>query len=250
VPAVALFRSLGDPARLAIVSRLAEGEARVVDLTRLLGLAQSTVSKHLACLRGCQLVDFRTEGRQSFYSLTRPELIDRVMTGAAIQLDRRTVLRRRIRLLVTVTITYNVIEAIVAITAGTIASSVALLGFGLDSMIEVSSAAAVAWQFAGPDPQRREGAALRVIAGSFFALAAYGVDVSEIWLINSPQPNHYVDITDFFELKVRADEAHVSQVGHRGSMAASLRERIAPNTTAAGLPAGRLAEAFQVVVNR
>lgn len=75
-PAVALFRSLGDPARLAIVRRLAEGEARVVDLTRVLGLAQSTVSKHMACLRGCGLVDFRVEGRQSFYSLTRPELID------------------------------------------------------------------------------------------------------------------------------------------------------------------------------
>jgi DNA-binding transcriptional ArsR family regulator len=75
-PAVALFRSLGDPARLAIVSRLAHGEARVVDLTRLLGLAQSTVSKHLACLRDCRLVDFRTEGRQSYYSLTRPELVD------------------------------------------------------------------------------------------------------------------------------------------------------------------------------
>jgi DNA-binding transcriptional ArsR family regulator len=75
-PAVALFRSLGDPARLAIVRRLAEGEARVVDLTRALGLAQSTVSKHVACLRDCGLVDFRVEGRQSFYSLTRPELID------------------------------------------------------------------------------------------------------------------------------------------------------------------------------
>src|SRR5690242_21262812 len=75
-PAVALFRSLGDPARLAIVSRLAQGEARVVDLTRLLGLAQSTVSKHLACLRDCHLVDYRTEGRQSYYALTRPELID------------------------------------------------------------------------------------------------------------------------------------------------------------------------------
>ena len=48
----------------------------MVDLTRLLGLAQSTVSKHLACLRGCLLVGFGTEGRQSFYSLTRPELID------------------------------------------------------------------------------------------------------------------------------------------------------------------------------
>jgi DNA-binding transcriptional ArsR family regulator len=74
--AVALFRSLGDPTRLAIVLRLAGGEARVVDLTRALGLAQSTVSKHLACLRDCRLVDFRVEGRQSFYSLARPELID------------------------------------------------------------------------------------------------------------------------------------------------------------------------------
>jgi DNA-binding transcriptional ArsR family regulator len=75
-PAVALFRSLADPARLAIVTRLAQGEARVVDLTRLLGLAQSTVSKHLACLRDCRLVDYRTEGRQSYYALTCPELID------------------------------------------------------------------------------------------------------------------------------------------------------------------------------
>lgn len=74
--AVALFRSLADPTRLAIVSRLAEGEARVVDLTRRLGLAQSTVSQHLACLRDCGLVDFRAEGRQSYYRLTRPELID------------------------------------------------------------------------------------------------------------------------------------------------------------------------------
>jgi DNA-binding transcriptional ArsR family regulator len=93
-PAVALFRSLADPARLAIVKRLAEGEARVVDLTRALGLAQSTVSKHLACLRDCRLVDYRAEGRQSFYFLTRSELVDllrsaeRVLvgTGAAVAL--------------------------------------------------------------------------------------------------------------------------------------------------------------------
>jgi ArsR family transcriptional regulator, cadmium/lead-responsive transcriptional repressor len=83
-PAVALFRSLGDPARLAIVRRLAEGEARVVDLTRALGLAQSTVSKHVACLRDCDLVDFRVEGRQSFYSLTRPELIDLLRSAEAL----------------------------------------------------------------------------------------------------------------------------------------------------------------------
>lgn len=75
-PAVALFRSLGDPVRLAIVARLATGEARVVDLTRALGLAQSTVSKHLACLRDCGLVEYRAEGRQSFYALSRPELMD------------------------------------------------------------------------------------------------------------------------------------------------------------------------------
>lgn len=74
--AVALFRSLGDPTRLAIVQRLARGEARVVDLTRALGLAQSTVSKHLACLRDCRLVDHRAEGRQSHYFLARPELLD------------------------------------------------------------------------------------------------------------------------------------------------------------------------------
>ncbi|MEV1143629.1 metalloregulator ArsR/SmtB family transcription factor [Micromonospora sp. NPDC049799] len=75
-PAVALFRSLGDPTRLAILRRLATGEARVVDLTGELTLAQSTVSKHLACLRDCGLVDFRVEGRQSFYALARPELLD------------------------------------------------------------------------------------------------------------------------------------------------------------------------------
>jgi divalent metal cation (Fe/Co/Zn/Cd) transporter len=87
--------------------------------------------------------------------------------------DRRAVLARRVRLLVAATITYNVIEAVVAIGAGAAASSTALIGFGLDSVIEVSSAAAVAWQFAGPDPEAREKTALRVIAFSFFALAAY-----------------------------------------------------------------------------
>ncbi|GAA3158855.1 cation transporter [Nonomuraea salmonea] len=86
---------------------------------------------------------------------------------------RRTVLRRRIRLLVAATITYNVIEAAVAVTAGTIASSAALIGFGLDSLVEVASAAAVAWQFAAADHEQRERTALRVIAVSFFALAAY-----------------------------------------------------------------------------
>ena len=74
--AAALFRSLADETRLRIVQRLAAGEARVVDLTGELGLAQSTVSKHLACLRDCGLVDYRAQGRQSFYALARPELMD------------------------------------------------------------------------------------------------------------------------------------------------------------------------------
>jgi ArsR family transcriptional regulator, cadmium/lead-responsive transcriptional repressor len=73
-PAAALFRSLGDPARLAIVRRLAHGEARVVDLTGELGLAQSTVSKHLACLRDCGLVSVRAVGRASLWSLAQPAL--------------------------------------------------------------------------------------------------------------------------------------------------------------------------------
>jgi divalent metal cation (Fe/Co/Zn/Cd) transporter len=96
-----------------------------------------------------------------------------VSDGLYIATARQAVLRRRIRLLVAATITYNVVEAVVALVAGTVASSVALIGFGLDSVIEVSSAAAVAWQFAGPDPERRERTTLRVIACSFFALAAY-----------------------------------------------------------------------------
>lgn len=95
------------------------------------------------------------------------------ITSAGPGPQRRTVLGRRIRLLVAATIAYNVIEAIVAISAGTAAGSTALIGFGLDSVIEVSSAAAVAWQFAGRDPEAREKTALRIIAVSFFALAAY-----------------------------------------------------------------------------
>ena len=87
--------------------------------------------------------------------------------------DRRALLSRRIRLFVAATISYNVIEAVVALTEGARVSSTALIGFGLDSVIEVSSAAAVAWQFAGRDPQAREKIALRIIALSFFGLATY-----------------------------------------------------------------------------
>ncbi|MEU0084703.1 cation transporter [Streptomyces sp. NPDC006274] len=96
--------------------------------------------------------------------------------GVGSATSRRDVLARRIRLLVAVTIAYNVTEAVVAITAGALASSTALMAFGLDSVIEVSSAAAVAWQFSAREHavrEAREKTALRIIAVSFFALAAY-----------------------------------------------------------------------------
>ena len=67
--AACMFRSLGDPTRLAILRHLASGEHKVVDLTAHLGLAQSTVSAHLACLRDCGLVSSRPQGRASMWSL-------------------------------------------------------------------------------------------------------------------------------------------------------------------------------------
>jgi ArsR family transcriptional regulator, cadmium/lead-responsive transcriptional repressor len=83
-PAAALFRSLGDPARLMIVRRLAGGPARVTDLTAALGLAQSTVSKHLACLRDCGLVTSEPAGRASVFRLTQPALADMLTAAEAV----------------------------------------------------------------------------------------------------------------------------------------------------------------------
>lgn len=85
-PAAALFRSLGNPTRLAIVLRLAAAPARVVDLVETVGLAQSTVSKHLACLRDCGLVTSDAMGRASVFRLTQPALID-VLTCAETVLE-------------------------------------------------------------------------------------------------------------------------------------------------------------------
>ena len=98
--------------------------------------------------------------------------------GVAVPLPaaRHDLLARRVRRLVMATICCNAVEAVVALSAGAVASSVALAGFGLGSLIEVSSAVAVGWQFSARDPavrQAREHAALRVTAVSFFALAAF-----------------------------------------------------------------------------
>jgi ArsR family transcriptional regulator, cadmium/lead-responsive transcriptional repressor len=77
LPAASLFHSLSNPARLALLQHLALGEHRVVDLQEHLGLAQSTVSAHLACLRACGLVTSRPQGRASMFSLAAaPELMD------------------------------------------------------------------------------------------------------------------------------------------------------------------------------
>lgn len=89
-----LFHGLGDRTRLAVLTELTEGERRVVDLTKSLGLAQGTVSGHLACLRDCGLIVGRPAGRQMFYSLAHPELIDLLrcaeqlleLTGEAVEL--------------------------------------------------------------------------------------------------------------------------------------------------------------------
>jgi len=110
-----------------------------------------------------------------------------VLMPAGPRPERRRLLQRRIRLLVGATIAYNVVEAVVALTAGTIASSTALVAFGLDSVVEVLSAAAVAWQFAVADHERRERVAMRLIAVSFFGLAAFvSVDAVRSLIVHEP----------------------------------------------------------------
>jgi len=84
--AACLFRGLGDPSRLAILRHLMLGEHRVVDLTAHLGLAQSTVSKHLACLRDCGLVESRPRGRASVFTLTHPDTVLGVLGAAEVLL--------------------------------------------------------------------------------------------------------------------------------------------------------------------
>jgi divalent metal cation (Fe/Co/Zn/Cd) transporter len=112
------------------------------------------------------------------------------VTAAVITPARRGLLRRRIRIVVAITIAWNIVEAIVAVLAGTAASSAALIGFGLDSVVEVLSAAAVAWQYSARDPEAREKTALRVIAVSFFALAAYVAVDAVLSLAGLREPEH------------------------------------------------------------
>ena len=91
----------------------------------------------------------------------------------ALDSAERSRLGRRAQLLAAASVSYNVVEAVIAITAGVVAGSVALVGFGLDSIVEVSSGLIILWQFRHPLPESRERTALRLMAVSFFALAAY-----------------------------------------------------------------------------
>ena len=86
-PAAALFRSLGDPTRLAIIRRLAAAPVRVTDLVDAIGSAQSTVSKHLACLRDCGLVTSEPVGRASLFRLAQPVLVDLLACAETVLVD-------------------------------------------------------------------------------------------------------------------------------------------------------------------
>lgn len=85
--AACLFHGFSDRARLVILQHLLLGEHRVVDLTQHLGLAQSTVSKHLACLKDCGLVTSRAEGRASVFQVTHPEATTALLSAAEHLLD-------------------------------------------------------------------------------------------------------------------------------------------------------------------
>lgn len=98
-------------------------------------------------------------------------------------------LGRRAQLLATTSVAYNTIEAVIAVSAGLVAGSIALVGFGLDSVVEVSSGLIILWQFRHPLPESRERRALRLIAISFFGLACYVTVESVRGLIGNAAPD-------------------------------------------------------------
>jgi len=103
--------------------------------------------------------------------------------------QRRVQLGRRAQLLAAASVGYNIVEAGIAITAGVLAGSIALIGFGLDSIVEVSSGLIVLWQFRHPLPESRERRALRLMAISFFGLAAYVTAESVRALVAGHEPD-------------------------------------------------------------
>ena len=161
--------ALSDPTRTRLLLALRGGPGHPAELAEQLGVSRQGLSNHLTCLRGCGLVVAEQEGCRVRYELADPSLARALIDLLAVVLmaaaglgagpgasGARDGLVRRVRLLVAANITYNVGEAVVALAAGGAASSSALVGFGLDSLVEVPSAAAVAWQFAIPDHRVRE----------------------------------------------------------------------------------------------
>ena len=113
---------------------------------------------------------------------------DHAARAAAVPAQEQARLGRRAQLLAGASVVYNAVEAVVALAAGLVAGSVALLGFGLDSVVEVSSGLVVLWQFRHAVPAAREQRALRLIALSFFALAAWVAVESVRTLVAGDEP--------------------------------------------------------------
>jgi DNA-binding transcriptional ArsR family regulator len=182
--AAVLFRGLGDPTRLTILRHLALGEHRVVDLTAHLGLAQSTVSGHLACLRDCGLVAVRPEGRSTRWSLARPELLE-VLDAAERLAGRLGPRGRPLPHDGGVVVTAHLSEGLAPAEAGAPGPSRAAVRpasawsttasrrhrarsrrrrvlrgarrLRLDSLVEVSSGLVILWQFRGASGRRASG---------------------------------------------------------------------------------------------
>lgn len=114
-----------------------------------------------------------------------------VQRRPTVQAEKRARWRRTALALAWATIAWNCLEAVVAIASGAEAGSIALVGFGLNSIVEVGSAVVVVWQFSGADVEREQ-RALKLIAGSFFVFAAY-VAGQAVWdLVARSEPEESV----------------------------------------------------------
>lgn len=111
------------------------------------------------------------------------------VASAAVTDHDRARLGRRAQLLAAASVTYNLTEAVISIGAGLVAGSIALVGFGLDSVVEVSSGLVILWQFRHRLPQSREQQAVRLIALSLFALAAFVAVESVRTLLTGAEPD-------------------------------------------------------------
>lgn len=97
------------------------------------------------------------------------------------------------RLLAYLTILWNSLEGIIAVSAGVLAGSIALVGFGVDSVIEVSSGAIILWRLASGE--HRERLALRLVGVSFVALSIYvAFDAAKSLWFREPPETSYIGI--------------------------------------------------------